>query len=229
MVRGAAQRLQLYRDAKHEARVQYRRNRAVIRWATILAALLLPAVVTAATTDRDYSNLNVSVALFDPGIPEDRSLHRDLEVFPRVRKIEALYLPFVLRNALANSRQWGAIRVVPDTDTAAELLINGTIVRSDGDVLELAIHAADASGRVWIDQNFSGPANDQDIYNSISAALTSARTQLDAKALRNAVEISSLRYAQQLAPAAFDGYLEQEGESYILKRLPASNDPTVER
>ena len=201
----------------------------MIRWATILAALLLPVVVTAATTDRDYANLNVSVALFDPGIPEDRSLHRDLEVFPRVRKIEALYLPFVLRNVLANSRNWGAIRVVPDTDTAAELLVKGTIIRSDGDSLELAIHAADASGRVWVEQNFSGPANDQDIYNAIAAALNSARDQLDTRALRNAVEISSLRYAQQLAPAAFDGYLEQDGENYVLKRLPASNDPMFER
>ena len=133
--------------------------------AIVVVSLLTPVVAAADSVDRDVSHLNISVAIFDPGIPEDRSVHRDLEVFPRVRKIEALYLPFVLRNVLASQKEWGAIRVVPDTDTAAELLINGRIVRSDGNLLEVMIRAVDASGRVWVERNFSGPANDQDIYN----------------------------------------------------------------
>ena len=49
---------------------------------------------------RELSKLNVAVAVFDPGIPEDISIHRDLDVFPRIRKIEALFLPFVLRDTL---------------------------------------------------------------------------------------------------------------------------------
>lgn len=191
-----------------------------------LACWLLPAMAV----ERDTSKLNVSVAMFDPGIPDNRATHRDLEVFPRVRKIEALYLPFVLRNTLTSRRDWGAIRVVPDSDTAAELLLTGTIVRSDGNMLELHLTAADASGRIWLEQNFSGPANDTDIYENIATALRTVRDTLDAKALNDIIEISLLRYAGQLAPAAFDDYLEQNAEyTFSIKRLPANNDPMLER
>ncbi len=53
-----------------------------------------------AEVGRDVSKLDVSIAVFDPGVPADPSLHRDLDVFPRIRKIESLFLPFILRGAL---------------------------------------------------------------------------------------------------------------------------------
>jgi hypothetical protein len=104
---------------------------------------------------RDVSKLNVAVAVFDPGIPEDISVHRDLDVFPRIRKIEALFLPFVLRDTLARTGVWGAVRVVPEPDESAELLVTGTIVSSDGNMLELHVLATDAGGRVWLDRSFA--------------------------------------------------------------------------
>lgn len=184
----------------------------------------------AADGDRDPGRLNVSVAIFDPGIPENRALHRDLEVFPRVRKIEALYLPFVLRNTLVAEGSWGAVRVVPDSDVAAELLVYGTIAKSDGDSLALDIRIVDASGRTWVDRPFSGPTSNDDIYRDIAAAMVAARAELDQRALRNIIETSLLRYAQQLAPAAFDDYLQVNSDAtYSIRRLPASNDPMLAR
>jgi hypothetical protein len=198
--------------------------------ALIMATALAACCAGYADEDRDPGRLNVSVALFEPGIPENRALHRDLEVFPRVRKIEALYLPFVLRNTLTAQGEWGAIRVVPESDVAAELLVNGTITRSDGDVLGLHIRAVDASGRVWIDRPFSGPTSNQDIYRDIAEALLAARSALDERALRNIVETSLLRYGQQLAPMAFDDYLrESDDGTFTILRLPASNDPMLAR
>ncbi|MGI9271574.1 MAG: hypothetical protein ACR2QT_07360 [Woeseiaceae bacterium] len=191
--------------------------------------LCIPAQVALAQDGRDVSRINVSVAMFDPGIPADRSTHRDEQVFPRVRKIEALYLPFVLRETLVRTDTWGAVRVVPDTDIAAELLLTGTIVSSDGETLQLHIHVVDASGRVWVDQIFAG-ALQQDLYDDVAASLRTARSALDHKALRDVIEISLLRYAQQLAPAAFDEYLESQSDgTFTIKRLPASNDPMVAR
>ena len=120
----------------------------MIRLAIVVVSLFAPVVAAADSVDRDVSQLNISSRDLRPRHScEDRSVHRDLEVFPRVRKIEALYLPFVLRNVLTSQQEWGAIRVVPDTDTAAELLINGTIARSDGNLLEVMIRAVDATGR----------------------------------------------------------------------------------
>jgi len=55
---------------------------------------------------RELSALNVSIAVFDTGVPEDLSLHRDLQVFPQIREIEAMFLPFVLRDTLVRTNEW---------------------------------------------------------------------------------------------------------------------------
>ena len=202
----------------------------MMRLLTAILIIFAPQWALSAEDGRKSTQLNISIAMFDPGIPADRSTHRELEVFPRVRKIEALYLPFVLRNVLSSQREWGAIRVVPDSDIAAELLINGTIVRSDGNVLVLHIRAVDARGHVWVDLVFSGGTGNHDLYDEIATSLLAARNNLDGKALSDIVEISLLRYAQLLAPAAFDDYLQENADdTFTIRRLPASNDPMVER
>jgi hypothetical protein len=191
----------------------------------LLALQWQPLIANAA---RDPLRLNISISMFDPGIPQDRSLHRDLQVFPRVREIEALYLPFVLREALVNSQQWGAVRVVPEVDAAAELLILATILKSDGETLQLRFHVTDASGRIWLDEVIDG--SEQGLFDAFAAKLLAARGGRDGKALTNIIEISQLRYAQQLAPAAFDAYLERAADgTFNIRRLPASDDPMLER
>ncbi len=196
--------------------------------ALFLAVLALGVQPVLADVTRDPARLNISIALFDPGIPEDRSLHRDLQVFPRVREIEALYLPFVLHDTLVSTREWGAVRVIPETDAAAELLLSGTILASDGEILELRLSAVDASGETWIDDTFRGPQ--QNLFAGFVASLITARDTRDASALNNVIEVSLLRYAQQLAPAAFDDYLEITSDGRIrIRRLPARGDPMLER
>jgi len=180
--------------------------------------------------DAHSTTLNVSIAVFDPGVPADQSLHRAQQVFPRVREIEAMFLPFVLHDKLAGTREWGAVRVVPQPDVAAELLISGTIVRSNGEILELNIRAVDASGRVWFDKVFAGLVMNQTLYTDIAESLRIARSQLNDKALTDIVEISLLRYANQLAPSAFGSYLnEADDGTFTIIRLPAKNDPMLDR
>ncbi len=180
--------------------------------------------------DAHSTALNVSIAVFDPGVPADRSLHRAQQVFPRIREIEAMFLPFLLRDKLARTREWGAVRVVPQPDVAAELLVSGTIVRSNGETLELNIRAVDASGRVWLDKAFAGPVINQSLYGEISKSLREVRAELHDEALTDIVEISLLRYANQLAPSAFGAYLnEADDGTFTIIRLPAKNDPMLDR
>lgn len=194
--------------------------------------------------DRELSALNVSIAVFDPGVPEDLSSHRDLQVFPQIREIEVMFLPFVLRETLVRTKEWGAVRVVPQPDVAAELLVSGVILAADGETLELKIRVIDASGRVWLDKAFTGKVTDryatggngpglpgyQQLYDEIAASLQLARAQLDDKALANIVDVSLLRYAAQLAPSAFGEYLSAAPDgTYTIQRLPARNDPMLDR
>jgi hypothetical protein len=174
--------------------------------------------------------LNVSIAAFDPGVPEDQSLHRDLEIFPRIREIEAMLLPFALRQALLDTREWGAVRIVPEPDDGAELLVTGSIGQSDGQDLKLTVRAVDASGRVWLEKTFTGSPDSKQFHTVIAAELADARARLADKTLSNVVEISLLRYGMRLAPSAFTGYLNQADDgTFVIERLPAGNDPMLAR
>jgi len=218
---------------------------------TFIPALFGGAEFAAAQTGsaRDYSKLNVTVAVFDPGIPEDISVHRDLDVYPRIRKIEALFLPFVLRDTLAQTGEWGAVRVVPEPDNSAELLITGTIVSSDGNTLSVHILATDAGGRVWLDQAFTGIVTDdyavsdtrageavevtlsyQSLYDSIATSLIEVRDGLSGQDLEQIAEKSLLRYGHKLAPVAFSGFLTELPDGAVqIDRLPARDDPMMAR
>ena len=87
--------------------------------------------------ERNVSELNISIAVFDPGVPEDPLEIRRQRILPEVRQIEALLLPFMLREALVRTDEWGAVRIVPASEDAAELFISGAIVRSDCVALEI--------------------------------------------------------------------------------------------
>jgi hypothetical protein len=192
---------------------------------------------------RDVTALNVSISVFDAGVPDDRSLHRDLQIFPRIREVEAKFLPFVLREALVGTGEWGAVRVVTEPDSAAEVEISGSIIRSDGEILEIRVRALDATGREWFDRVFaSGLTRDGEdggavddsgqpgLYDEIAKSLRAARDRLDDRALGRIVETSLLRYATELAPSAFGQYLtEDEDGIFSIERLPARNDPMLDR
>lgn len=211
-----------------------------------VVALAPPAqsagALIAATSDG--STLNVTIPIFDPGIPDDPSAFRDLQVFPRIRRIEAKLMPFLLRKILVESQQWGAVRVVTDPDPAAELQLFGTIVRSDGDWLELRIRAVDATGNIWFDKIFAGQANEesgkqtddestpvfQAVYLEIAVELAAIPNRRDDSAVSSIKGTSLMLYASELSPTAFSGYLAQDDDGKVrLLRLPARDDPMLKR
>jgi hypothetical protein len=199
------------------------------------------AVLVAVANDGNV--LNVTIPIFDPGIPTDPAEFRDMEVFPRIREIEAKLMPFLLRETLVDSNEWGAVRVVTEQEEAAELQLFGTIVRSDGDWLDLRVRAVDATGTVWLDEVFSDQASDgpdaqqdedtpafQEIYTEITNALLLVRNDLGDAAVSNIRNTSLMRYASKLAPTAFGDYLEHNDEGTVrLLRLPSRDDPMLKR
>jgi hypothetical protein len=190
----------------------------------------------------DAHLLDVGLALFDPGIPEDKSTHSKLGIFPEIRKSEAQFMAVILRQNLVDSGAWGVVRVLPEPDQTAELLVTGAILRSDGEVLHLQITARDATGRPWLDREYldvagekdypAGPGRDPfgDLYRAVANDLLSARERLDTEELATVREVARLRYAASLSPEAFAGYLSRdEAGRYQLQRLPAEGDPMMDR
>lgn len=193
---------------------------------------------------RRISELNVSITVFEPGVPADPLEQRRLQVVQNIREVEAILLPFMLRQKLVETDEWGAVRVLPEPDYSAELLVSGEIVRSDGNALELRIRAVDAGGREWLDNVYVSPASIgvgqsdagvdlygyQALFDSIAEDLRVARVLLDDKTLSNIIDISFLRYAYELAPSVFGGYLYSAPDGTVsIQRLPAEDDPMSAR
>ena len=190
--------------------------------------------------------LNVGILVFDPGLPEnvsDQELSNKL-IFPEIRRAEARYMPYHLKNTLEATGYWGAVSVLPEFSPVADIVISARIEESDGYSAKLRVAAWDASAREWFNKSYemtvaeqayirnTGPGLDpyQNIYNQIANYLLQARAQLSGAELQRIREIGDLRYGLSLVPQAFEGYLEQtKNGHYQVKRLPAENEPMVGR
>lgn len=197
----------------------------------------------------DSARLDLGVIVFDPGIPNDASTHSKLGVFPKIREVEAQYLPVVLRDALVASDSWGVVRVVPEDDETLELRVTGKIIHSDGEDLVLHIRAIDAAGGVWLDRSYHDRTNASDfpalasaaaaqtgddpfadLYRQIANDLKQVKAQFTSAQLASIRNVALLRYATSLSPEAFSEFLSREPEGeYVLQRLPADDDPMMTR
>ena len=197
----------------------------------------------------DERLLDVGIHVFDPGIPKEVEENPDLaaeeRVYPEIRRAEARYMPTRLRETLAGTAQWGVVRVVPDLVDSTDVTVEGRILESTGKELKLSVRAFDASGRTWLEKEYEGEADTrsykeggnlgrdpfQNVYVNIANDLLEARRQLSEEQLLEVQRVADLRFASEFAPSAFAGYLAQDPKSgrYKVVRLPAGNDPVVQR
>ena len=110
----------------------------------------VPSVNGATVEVQEALLLDVGIAVFDPGI-ENYDEEDDERIYPEVRRAEARYMPNILSEAMQNSGAWGAVRVVPDNKQITDLMVEGEILHSDGEELQLQIKATDSRGYVWLD------------------------------------------------------------------------------
>lgn len=203
----------------------------------------LPAIPSASmgAASRSAQLLEVGILLFESkDVVEDPSL-QEQGVFPLVRKAEARYLPYLLRQTLETSRQWGVVRVMPDDWAAAGLIIRGEIQISNGEQLQIHIQAHDSSERLWLNkvylqsadaQAYEIPEVDpfQPLFDRLAQDLAEVKAGFSAVQLDELQHLAVLRYGQQLAPAAFADYLRRDEQGqYHVQRLPAYDDPMLVR
>lgn len=207
------------------------------------------ALVPSTETIPEEQLLDVGVVRFDPGVPEgevEKDVAEELlreGTFINIRRAEARYMAVTLRDTLQKSGQWGSVWVAPEATNSADINVTAEILHSDGDEVRLAVKAVDATGAVWIDDEYGmstavGAFNRQrypdldpyqDVYNSIANDLAAARDRMSAERIADIRATAQLRFAGELSPEAFGDYVEESRGSYELKRLPAVNDPQFQR
>jgi hypothetical protein len=199
-------------------------------------------VVQAETEIAEVALLDVGILIFDPGVDEDQEV-ADGFVFPDVRRAEARYMPYHLKKTLEGTGLWGSIWVIPERSEAVDLLIWGRVDHSDGLQVELRIAAWDSTGREWLNKVYKTKIPEkayskyrdltqdpyQNVYNEIANDLIQERQRLANKELQTIRDVTELRFASELVPAAFGEHLAEEDGMYTILRLPATDDPMVMR
>lgn len=201
----------------------------------------VPTLAGPARTVPENELLDVGVAIFDPGLDVADD---DERIYPEVRRAEARYIPQLLTEVLQNSGAWGAVRVVPDEDRIADLMITGTILHSDGESLELQIIARDSRDYVWLNKTYEGNASRyaydaktrsqydpfQLVYHKIANDLVMRFDELPSAQRKDIRTVSELLFAQSFNADAFEGYLDRtrKGKRLVV-RLPAEDDPMLNR
>ncbi|NND60982.1 MAG: hypothetical protein HKN49_12015 [Gammaproteobacteria bacterium] len=189
--------------------------------------------------------LDVGVRVFDANVPDDIREQNEMRLVAGVRDAEARYMPYVLRDTLQETGHWGAVRVLPRGSETVDLTITARIIQSDGERLVLEISAIDATGRVWIDaheySDLAGRLNYrddmaasdqdpfQDLYNEVANDLLAFRNTLDNEQIARLREITELRFAAEIAPTSFAGYVADNDGRTVVRRLPARDDPMLGR
>ncbi len=194
-----------------------------------------PSALSAPTSLSVAERLDVAVVVFDPGDVDPQ--------YGYIRQCESKILANQLRETLVSTGHWGLVSVVPTEPIVADLTVTGEILESDGIELRLSIQAKDSSGRTWLESPYKTKTTDesytesnaahsdpyQPMFNTIANDLVKARTELTPEELRHIPEISDLRFAEALSPEAFSGYVERTDDLYEIRRLPARDDPMMER
>ena len=122
-------------------------------------------------------------------------------------------------------------------------LLTGEVLESNGQELVLKIKVTDASGHQWYEETYRQKAEGaaykdnipweqdayQDLYNTIANDLAEVRAELEAADTKTIRRVAALRFAADLAPDAFTGYLREDDGKFSVVRLPAADDPMYRR
>ncbi|MEZ5560784.1 MAG: hypothetical protein R3E86_19840 [Pseudomonadales bacterium] len=192
----------------------------------------------------EHELLDVGVAVFDPNVPEDYDAQVEQLIQPDIRRAEANYMPYFAKNLLQSTGNWGAVRVIPRPTHAVDLVVDGRILHSDGESLELELWVTDATGRQWFRKTYESLASKyaydesvpqqidpfQAVYKNLADDMLAYRKSLSEADLQTIRTTAEMQFARDFAPDAFADYVATDDDGTTeIRRLPAEDDPTLTR
>ena len=98
--------------------------------------------------------LDIGVVKFDAGVPEDNDADKT-GIYEEIREAESRYFPYHIKTTLEKTGYWGSVRVIPSRAAITDIIISGTIIRSDGEYVSISIKAEDITGQEWFIKEYS--------------------------------------------------------------------------
>lgn len=200
-------------------------------------------LVVAEAPPEESQLLDIGVVEFHAGLDEDNDPDES-GVYSEIRSAEVRYLPYHLKTTLQGTGHWGAVRVIPSRDAFTDIIISGVIEKSDGEFITLDVTVHDSMGNHWYSREYETQTGlnsysenrdrredpYQKVFNDIANDLQAYVEELPPKAVSNIRQTTELKFFADMSPAAYGEHLsyDEDGIATIV-RLPAENDPTVNR
>lgn len=200
-------------------------------------------LVVATVPKEESQLLDVGVIEFDPGIPENNDPEKS-RVYNEIRNAESRYLAYHLKTTMQGTGHWGAVRVLPSSEAFSDILINGRIEKSDGEFIEVEVAVSDTSGQHWFTRTYKTQTGIssyserrdrrldpyQKIFNDIANDVKAHADTLAPERVVRLQQISELKFFADMSPLTYGEHLIVDEDGLVsVQRLPADNDPTVDR
>ena len=188
--------------------------------------------------------LDVGISIFDapdPGLDAglDESVFHNAEVL----RAERNYVPYVVGKHLEATGAFGAVRILTRPSAAIDVAVTGSVAHSDGEALVFRAQATDARGIRWFDNEYRASVGSEGYdadpggrdpfaaaYASLAADMVASLSALSLDDLARIRTVAELAFARSMAPDAFAKHVTPNpGGGHELRRLPAADDPTLER
>ncbi len=219
--------------------------------AFILSGCTVNQVMVAEETELDVAAappaeemlLDIGIVEFEAGIPDNNDPSKS-GVFTDIRAAETRYLAYHLKSTLQDTGHWGAVRVVPSTNAFTDVSVTARIVKSDGEFVTLSVIATDATGQTWFSREYETQTGMssyserrdrrldpyQKVFNDIANDLRAHVATLPSEDVDRIRQVSELKFFADMSPLQFGEHLQSDEDGMVtVLRLPAQNDPTVDR
>ena len=156
------------------------------------------------------------------------------------RETEAQLLGAKQRLIFEGTGRWGVVRLYPQPSLIPQLMLDLVVLQSDGRQLRVHATLTGVHGDTLLSETYLEYASSEDVLTVGSEAPftdlfhrihndVATKVALMPESEDYLRQLSFLRYAQQLAPDAFEDYLSHDGVSWQLRRAPAEQDPMYQR
>jgi len=192
--------------------------------------------------------LSVSIAVFDPGLPEDPADYYSDTSWPELRRAESMHMAITLKETMEKTSNFGAVRVTPDAKSSSDLYVQAKIEESNGEDVSLKVTVSDSTGKKWINKKvyssriteyvFKEPRyRDKngkltvDPYDKIyeRIAIDIAKLKISGDKAAKVRTVTKLRFAQNMSGESFSDILKERNGIYTLTGLPDDDDPMMKR
>jgi len=200
-------------------------------------------LVVASAPKQESQLLDVGIIEFDAGVPDDNDPEKS-RIHSEIRNAESRYLAYHLKTTMQGTGHWGAVRVLPSKEAFTDVIIDGRIEQSDGEYVEIEITVSDTSGQIWFEKTYETQTGTssyserrdrrldpyQKVFNDIANDVQAHADSLEPEYVVRLQEISELKFFADMSPRTYSDHLQSDEDGIVsVQRLPADNDPSVNR